>query len=59
VDQLASDAADAERQRIALDFHDQVINLISGSNGIGAIRQNLTGDADITHDIDCLLDLTR
>jgi signal transduction histidine kinase len=61
VDQLASDAADAERQRIALDFHDWVIQPYIGLQMVlEAIRQKLgLGDADITHDIDCLLDLTK
>ncbi len=61
VDQLASDAADAERQRIALDFHDRVIQPYIGLQmGLEAIRQKLSlGDTDITHDIDCLLDLTK
>ena len=61
VDQLASDAADAERQRIALDFHDRVIQPYIGLRmGLEAIRQKLgRGDADITHDIDWLLDLTK
>jgi signal transduction histidine kinase len=61
VDQLASDAADAERQRIALDFHDRVIQPYIGLQMVlEVIRQKLgLADADITHDIDCLLDLTR
>ena len=65
VDQLASDAADAERQRIALDFHDRVIQPYIGLRmGVEAIRQklgrgNAEGNADITHDIDWLLELTK
>jgi signal transduction histidine kinase len=61
VDQLASDAADAERRRIALNFHDRVIQPYIGLRmGLEAIRQKLgREDADITHDIDWLLDLTK
>jgi signal transduction histidine kinase len=61
VDQLASDAADAERQRIALDFHDRVIQPYIGLQmALEAIRQKLAmGAADVTHDIDWLLDLTK
>jgi signal transduction histidine kinase len=61
VDQLASDAADAERQRIALDFHDRVIQPYIGLQmALEAIRQKLSiCYADVTHDIDWLLDLTK
>jgi signal transduction histidine kinase len=61
VDQLASDAADAERQRIALNFHDRVIQPYIGLRmGLEAIRQKLgRGEADITHNIDWLLALTK
>ena len=61
VDQIASDAADAERQRIALDFHDRVIQPYIGLQmALEAIRQKLgRGDTDVTHDIDWLLDLTK
>jgi signal transduction histidine kinase len=60
VDQLASDAADAERQRIALDFHDRAIQPYIGLQmGLEAIRQKLgQGSADIMHDVTWLLDLT-
>ena len=61
VDQIASDAAEAERQRIALDFHDRVIQPYIGLQiGLAAIRQKLgMGDTDVTHDINRLLDLTK
>jgi signal transduction histidine kinase len=61
VDQLASDAADAERQRIALDFHDGVMQPYIGLQmGLEAVRQKLGwGDADVTHDIERLLHLTK
>ena len=61
VDQLASDAADAERQRIALDLHDGVIQPYVGLQiGLEAIRQKLMrGHADVANDIERLLDLTK
>jgi signal transduction histidine kinase len=61
VDRLASDAAEAERQRIALDLHDGVIQPYIGLQmGLAAIRQNLVwGNADIKHEVDRLLDLTK
>ena len=61
VDQLASDAADAERQRIALDFHDGVIQPYIGLQmGLEAVRQKLgCGDADLAHDIERLLHFTK
>jgi len=61
VDQLAADAADAERQRIALDFHDRVIQPFLGLQmALEAIRQKIgQGYTDITHDINWLLDLTN
>lgn len=61
VDQLASDAAEAERQRIVLDLHDGVIQPYIGLQmGLTAIRQKLVwGHADVKHEIDRLLDLTK
>jgi len=61
VDQLASDAADAERQRIALDFHDGVIQPYVGLQmGLEAVRQKLSrSEVDVTADIEHLLHLTR
>jgi signal transduction histidine kinase len=61
VDQLASDAAAAERQRIALDLHDGVIQPYIGLQmGLEAVRRKLVrGHADVTPDIERLLDLTR
>jgi signal transduction histidine kinase len=61
VDQLASDAAEAERQRIALDLHDGVIQPYIGLQiGLAAIRQKLAwGDADVKHEIERLLELTK
>jgi signal transduction histidine kinase len=44
VDQLASDAANAERQRIAFDLHDRVIQSYVGLQmGSEAVRQNSAG----------------
>jgi signal transduction histidine kinase len=61
VDQLASDAADAERQRIALNFHDEVIQPYIGLQmGLEAVRNKLGwGAVDVTHDIQRLLHLTK
>jgi signal transduction histidine kinase len=61
VDQLASNAAEAERQRIALDLHDGVIQPYIGLQiGLAGIRQKLAwGDADVKHEIDRLLELTK
>jgi signal transduction histidine kinase len=61
VDQLASDAADAERQRIALDFHDGVIQPYIGLQmGLEAVRQKLGwGEVDVMPDIEHLLHLTK
>jgi signal transduction histidine kinase len=61
VDQLAAEAADAERQRVALDLHDGVIQPYIGLQmGLEAIRQKLMwGHADVRHDLECLLDLTK
>jgi signal transduction histidine kinase len=61
VDQLASDAADAERQRIALNLHDGLIQPYIGCQmGLEAIRQKLIwGHTDIVPDIERLLDLTK
>jgi hypothetical protein len=39
VDQLASDAADAERQRIALDFHDRVTQPYIGLEKVSRTRR--------------------
>ena len=60
-DQLASDAAEAERRRIALDVHDGVIQPYIGLQmGLEAVRHKLQmGSTDVRHDIDCLLHLTQ
>ncbi|MGH8068023.1 MAG: sensor histidine kinase, partial [Candidatus Entotheonellia bacterium] len=61
VDQLASEAADAERQRIGLDVHDGVIQPYIGLQmGLEAVHNKLAGGgADVTHEIERLLDLTK
>ena len=60
-DQLASDAAEAERRRIALDVHDGVIQPYIGLQmGLEAVRHKLRmGSADVIRDLDCLLHLTQ
>lgn len=57
VDRLASDAAEAERQRIARDLHDSVIQPYIGLQlGLTAIQQKVaTGDTNVAGDIDRLL----
>lgn len=61
VDKLASEAADAERQRIALDFHDGVIQPYIGLQmGLESVREKLgRGEVDVTPDIERLMHLTR
>jgi signal transduction histidine kinase len=61
VDRLASDAAEAERQRIARDLHDSVIQPYIGLQlGLAAIRQKLmTGQVDMRDDIERVITLTH
>lgn len=61
VDRLASDAGDYERQRIARDIHDSVIQPYIGIQmGLGAVRQKLaTGKFDVNQDVDRLIELTQ
>src|SRR5262249_14444935 len=51
----------AERRRIALDVHDGVVQSYIGLQmGLEAVRHKLRmGSADVAHDIDCLLHLTK
>ncbi len=60
-DQLASDAAEAKRQRIALDVHDGVVQPYIGlQSGLAAIRQKLMwGQADVKQEVDRLLDFAK
>lgn len=60
VDQLASDAADAERRRIARDLHDSIIQPYIGLQiGLAATRSKaIAADARLRRDLDRLLDLT-
>lgn len=60
VDRLASDAAEAERQRIARDLHDSVIQPYIGLQiGLAAIRQKLlAGVPDVRGDIERVIELT-
>jgi signal transduction histidine kinase len=53
VDRLASEAAEYERQRIARDIHDGVIQPYIGLQlGLAAIRQKIErGDNDVGHDV--------
>ncbi len=60
VDRLASDAAEAERQRIARDIHDSIIQPYIGLQmGLEATRQKLlAGRGDVLPDMEHLLQLT-
>ena len=61
VDHLASDAAEQERQKIALDIHDSVIQPYIGLQfGLAAIRQQVeTGSTNVLKDVNELMDLTN
>lgn len=61
VDRLASDAAEHERQKIARDIHDSVIQPYVGLQiGLSAVDQKLNnGDPDVGADVRRLLELTR
>ncbi len=60
VDRLASDATEEERQKIARDLHDSVIQPYIGLQmGLAAVRQKIaTGHANVAHELDKLIDLT-
>ncbi|MGE3536482.1 MAG: GAF domain-containing sensor histidine kinase [Candidatus Tectimicrobiota bacterium] len=61
VDRLASDAAEAERQRIARDLHDSVIQPYIGLQmGLAAIQQKLCGASPhVAEDLSRLVALTN
>ncbi len=59
VDRLALDAAEYERQKIARDIHDSVIQPYIGLQiGLTAIRQKLNLGIDVTHNVESLLQIT-
>lgn len=60
VDRLASDAAEDERQKIARDLHDSVIQPYIGLQmGIAAVRQKAAaGQINIVQELDKLIELT-
>jgi signal transduction histidine kinase len=60
VDRLASDAAEEERQKIARDLHDSVIQPYIGLQmGLAAVRQKITtGHANPAQELDKLIELT-
>jgi signal transduction histidine kinase len=61
IDNLASDAAETERRRIAHDIHDSVIQPYLGIQfGLSALDQKLeAGNLDIRDNVQELLELTR
>jgi signal transduction histidine kinase len=61
IDNLASDAAETERRRIAHDIHDSVIQPYLGIQfGLSALDQKLeSGNFNIREDVQELLELTR
>lgn len=61
IDNLASDAAEKERRRIAHDIHDSVIQPYLGIQfGLAALDQKLeAGNTAIRHDVQELLELTN
>jgi signal transduction histidine kinase len=61
VDTLASDAAELERQRIALDIHDSVIQPYLGLQlALAALAQKLeSGNPEVQHDVKRVLELTN
>ncbi len=61
VDNLASDAAEQERGRLARDIHDSVIQPYLGLQfGVAAVRQKLEdGNTSVLNDVNELLDLTN
>ncbi|HJY29028.1 MAG TPA: histidine kinase [Pyrinomonadaceae bacterium] len=61
VDNLASDAAEQERHRIARDIHDSVIQPYVGLQlGIAALAQKLrTGNTNVVSNVEELLELTN
>jgi signal transduction histidine kinase len=61
VDRLASDAAEHERQRIARDIHDSVIQPYIGIQmGLGAVRKKLErGSVNVDRDLERLMEMTQ
>ena len=61
VDNLASDAAEQERRRLARDIHDSVIQPYLGLQfGVAAVRQKLEdGNTSVLDDVNELLELTN
>lgn len=59
LDRLATSAAEHERQRLARDIHDSVIQRYIGLQyKVAAIRNKLAEGADVSADVDHLLEMT-
>jgi signal transduction histidine kinase len=59
LDRLATSAAEHERQRLARDIHDSVIQRYIGLQyKVAAIRNKLTQGAEVSADVDHLLEMT-
>lgn len=57
--QLASDAAEQERQRLARDIHDSVIQPYIGLQyKLAAVRNKLAAGADVSEDVERLFEMT-
>lgn len=60
IDQIAADAADAERRRIARDIHDSVVQSYIGVQiGLNALRQRASAGQDVGAEIGQLLGLVN
>ena len=59
VDSMAADAAEHERQRIARDLHDSVIQPYIGLQmGLASLRQKLDRQSDVRGDLDHLIEMS-
>lgn len=60
LDRLATNAAEHERQRLARDLHDTVVQRYIGLQyKVAAVRNKLAQGADVSVDVDQLLEMTK